>query len=99
MIQDACIDRGVKRVAALSAGKACSTINLYGVPELASNKLFIGSNAYSSQHDSIFSVARYENFIELRVSVFPFFLGEKGKGSLSITDERMTWFMVSLECI
>ncbi len=43
---DACIDRGVKRVVALSTDKASSPINLYGATKLASDKLFVAGNAY-----------------------------------------------------
>jgi UDP-N-acetylglucosamine 4,6-dehydratase (inverting) len=94
---DACIDRGVKRVVALSTDKACSPVNLYGATKLASDKLFVASNAYSYEHGSIFSVVRYGNVMGSRGSVIPFFLSEKGKGSLPITDDRMTRFMISLE--
>src|SRR5690606_24286865 len=38
---DACIDRGVKRVVALSTDKASSPINLYGATKLVSDKLFV----------------------------------------------------------
>ena len=38
---DACIDRGIKRVVALSTDKASSPANLYGATKLASDKLFV----------------------------------------------------------
>jgi FlaA1/EpsC-like NDP-sugar epimerase len=44
---DACIDRRVKRVVALSTDKASNPINLYGATKLASDKLFIAGNSYS----------------------------------------------------
>ena len=47
---DACIDQGVKRVVSLSTDKACSPINLYGATKLASDKLFVASNSYSSKN-------------------------------------------------
>jgi len=43
---DACIDKGVKRVVALSTDKASSPINLYGASKLASDKLFVAGNSY-----------------------------------------------------
>jgi len=94
---DACIDRGVKRVVALSTDKASSPINLYGATKLASDKLFVASNSYSGEHTSRFSVVRYGNVMGSRGSVIPFFLSQKGKGSLPITDNRMTRFMITLE--
>lgn len=94
---DACIDRRVKRVVALSTDKASSPINLYGATKLASDKLFVAGNSYSGSHDTRFSVVRYGNVMGSRGSVIPYFLSIKEKGVLPITDERMTRFMISLE--
>jgi len=47
---DACIDKGVKRVVALSTDKASSPVNLYGATKLASDKLFVAGNSYSGGH-------------------------------------------------
>lgn len=94
---DACIDKGVKRVVALSTDKASSPINLYGATKLASDKLFVASNAYSGEHGTRFSVVRYGNVMGSRGSVIPFFLSLGDAAELPITDERMTRFMISLE--
>ena len=94
---DACIDKGVKRVVALSTDKASSPINLYGATKLASDKLFVAGNSYAGGHDSRFAVVRYGNVMGSRGSVIPFFMSIKEKGSLPITDGRMTRFMISLE--
>ncbi|KCB21925.1 UDP-N-acetylglucosamine 4,6-dehydratase (inverting) [Bordetella hinzii] len=94
---DACIDKGVKRVVALSTDKASSPINLYGATKLASDKLFVSGNAYSGEHGTRFAVVRYGNVMGSRGSVIPFFLSIRGKGVLPITDPRMTRFMISLE--
>lgn len=94
---DACIDKGVKRVVALSTDKASSPINLYGATKLASDKLFVAGNAYSGAHDTRFAVVRYGNVMGSRGSVIPFFMSIKDTGVLPITDERMTRFMISLE--
>ena len=94
---DACIDKGVKGVVALSTDKASSPINLYGATKLTSDKLFVAGNAYSGQHASKFSVVRYGNVMGSRGSVIPFFLSIKEKGELPITDDRMTRFMITLE--
>lgn len=93
---DACIDKGVKRVVALSTDKASSPINLYGATKLASDKLFVAGNSYSGEHGTQFSVVRYGNVMGSRGSVIPFFLQQKETGTLSITDERMTRFMITL---
>ena len=94
---DAAIDKKVKKVIALSTDKASSPINLYGATKLASDKLFVAGNSYSGSHDTTFSVVRYGNVLGSRGSVIPFFLSERSKGILPITDERMTRFMISLE--
>jgi UDP-N-acetylglucosamine 4,6-dehydratase (inverting) len=94
---DACIDKGVKRVVALSTDKASNPVNLYGATKLASDKLFIAGNSYSGTQDTRFSVVRYGNVMGSRGSVVPYFLSQMNKGILPITDERMTRFMISLE--
>ena len=94
---DACIDKGVKGVVALSTDKASSPINLYGATKLTSDKLFVAANAYSGEHGTRFSVVRYGNVMGSRGSVIPFFMSIMDKGVLPITDERMTRFMISLE--
>jgi len=94
---DACIDRGVKGVVALSTDKASNPINLYGATKLASDKLFVAGNAYAGDHDTRFSVVRYGNVMGSRGSVIPFFMKLKEKGELPITDPNMTRFMISLE--
>lgn len=94
---DACIDQGVKGVVALSTDKASSPTNLYGATKLTSDKLFVSGNSYSGEHGTRFSVVRYGNVMGSRGSVIPFFMSIREKGSLPITDERMTRFMISLE--
>ena len=94
---DACIDKGVRRVVALSTDKASAPINLYGATKLASDKLFVAGNSYAGAHDTRFSVVRYGNVMGSRGSVIPFFTSVKDEGVLPITDPRMTRFMIALE--
>ena len=94
---DACIDKKVKRVVALSTDKASSPINLYGATKLASDKLFVAGNHYAGGKGTRFSVVRYGNVMGSRGSVIPFFMSIKEKGVLPITDDRMTRFMISLD--
>jgi len=98
-IVDAAIDRGVKKVVALSTDKAVNPINLYGGTKLVSDKLFISANAYSGGKGTIFSVVRYGNVAGSRGSVIPYFktLTEQGINELPITDFRMTRFWITLE--
>jgi UDP-N-acetylglucosamine 4,6-dehydratase (inverting) len=94
---DACIDKRIKRVVALSTDKASSPVNLYGATKLASDKLFVAGNSYAGGHDTRFAVVRYGNVMGSRGSVIPFFLSIRDKGELPITDARMTRFMITLE--
>ena len=94
---DACIDRGVKKIVALSTDKASSPANLYGATKLASDKLFVAGNSYAGGHQTRFSVVRYGNVMGSRGSVIPFFMSISKEGVLPITDKRMTRFMISLE--
>jgi UDP-N-acetylglucosamine 4,6-dehydratase len=94
---DVAIDRGVKRVIALSTDKAANPINLYGATKLCSDKLFIAGNSYVGRDNTIFSVVRYGNVAGSRGSVIPFFLKCRENGRLPITDPRMTRFWITLE--
>ena len=94
---DACIDKGIKRVVALSTDKASSPVNLYGATKLASDKLFVAGNSYAGSHGTRFAVVRYGNVMGSRGSVIPFFMSIRDKGVLPVTDDRMTRFMISLE--
>ncbi len=94
---DACIERGIKRVVALSTDKASNPINLYGATKLASDKLFVAGNSYAGMHNTRFAVVRYGNVMGSRGSVIPFFMGRVATGILPITDPRMTRFMITLE--
>ncbi len=93
---DAAIDKGVKRVVALSTDKASSPINLYGASKLASDKVFVAGNSYVGEHGTRFSVVRYGNVMGSRGSVIPYFMSIRDQGVLPITDPRMTRFMISL---
>lgn len=96
---DAALDRGVKKVVALSTDKAVNPINLYGATKLASDKLFIAANAYSGPHKTTFAIVRYGNVAGSRGSVIPFFrmLLDGGAKELPVTDSRMTRFWLTLD--
>jgi len=94
---DACIDKGVKRCVALSTDKASQPVNLYGATKLCSDKLFIAGNSYAGGKNTRFAIVRYGNVMGSRGSVIPFFIEQAKTRELTITDERMTRFMISLE--
>ncbi len=96
---DAALDKGVKKVVALSTDKAVNPINLYGGTKLVSDKLFIAANAYSGANGTVFSVVRYGNVAGSRGSVIPIWnkIIKNGGKELGVTDMRMTRFWITLE--
>lgn len=95
---DAAIDRGVKKVVALSTDKAVNPVNLYGATKLVSDKLFRAAHVYAAEGTQ-FVIVRYGNVVGSRGSVIPFFrkLTAEGADSLPITDRRMTRFWITME--
>jgi UDP-N-acetylglucosamine 4,6-dehydratase len=91
------LDANVKKVIALSTDKAVNPVNLYGATKLAAEKLLVQSNSYAGGTATRFSCVRYGNVVGSRGSVVPIFLQQKASGKLTITDERMTRFWLTLE--
>ena len=96
-IIDAAIDRGVRRVVALSTDKASSPINLYGASKLVSDKLFVAGNVYVGDKATRFAVVRYGNVLGSRGSVVPLFRRAAETGVLPLTDPGMTRFWITLD--
>jgi UDP-N-acetylglucosamine 4,6-dehydratase len=96
-IIDVAVDSGVNRVVAISTDKAVNPINLYGATKLVSEKLFVQGNAYSGAAATRFSCVRYGNVVGSRGSVIPVFQQQRATGKITITDERMTRFWLTLE--
>ena len=93
---DAAFDKQVGKIIALSTDKAANPINLYGATKLCSDKLFVAANG-TGFHETRFSVVRYGNVVGSRGSVIPYFLAQRSTGALTITDSRMTRFLITLE--
>lgn len=96
-IIDAAIDNGVDKVVAMSTDKAVQAVNLYGATKLAAEKLFVQSNVYKGGRKTKFCCVRYGNVVGSRGSVVPLFLKQQQQGMITITDERMTRFWITLE--
>ena len=96
-VMDAAIDNGVSRVVALSSDKAVNPVNLYGATKLCAEKLFVQGNAYSGLDGTRFSSVRYGNVVASRGSVIPLFVQQRATGTVTVTDERMTRFWITLE--
>ena len=93
---DVAINQKIKKIVALSTDKACNPINLYGATKLASDKLFVAANLHTLNAETTFSVVRYGNVMGSRGSVIPFFQDRANTGTLPITDESMTRFMITI---
>jgi len=96
-VVEAALDADVKKVMALSTDKAVNPVNLYGATKLAAEKLTVQSNAYAAGSATRYSCVRYGNVVGSRGSVVPSFLKQRESGKVTITDERMTRFWLSLE--
>lgn len=96
-IIDVAIDGGLRKVLALSTDKAVNPINLYGATKLVAEKLFVQGNAYAGAGGTRFSCVRYGNVVGSRGSVIPVFQQQRAGGKITITDERMTRFWITLE--
>jgi UDP-N-acetylglucosamine 4,6-dehydratase (inverting) len=92
---EACIERGVKKVVALSTDKAANATGLYGATKLCADKLFIAGSLAEIESKPIFSVVRYGNVVGARGSVIPFFIEKKKEGVLPITNPAMTRFSIT----
>ena len=86
----------IKKVIAVSTDKCVSPVNLYGATKLCLEKLIVHANVMSGENGPQFSVLRYGNVFGSRGSVVPLFLKQKESGILTITDERMTRFTLTL---
>jgi UDP-N-acetylglucosamine 4,6-dehydratase (inverting) len=95
-VVDAAIDTGVDQVVALSTDKAVNPVNLYGATKLCEEKIIIQGNAYAAGSDTRLSCVRYGNVVGSRGSVVPLFRKQLAQGRLTITDERMTRFWITL---
>jgi UDP-N-acetylglucosamine 4,6-dehydratase len=96
-VVEAALEAGVNKVMVLSTDKAVNPVNLYGATKLAAEKLTVQSNAYSGDRPTRFSCVRYGNVVGSRGSVIPVFLQQRAGGKVTVTDERMTRFWLSLE--
>jgi UDP-N-acetylglucosamine 4,6-dehydratase len=96
-VVDAAIDNGIEKAIAISSDKAAQPINLYGATKLVMERLFIQANVYIGERKTRFSCVRYGNVVGSRGSVIPLFLEQRAGGKITITDERMTRFWITLE--
>jgi UDP-N-acetylglucosamine 4,6-dehydratase len=96
-VVDAAIDAGVSKVVGLSTDKAVNPVNLYGATKLCAEKIIVQGNAYAAHSNTKLACVRYGNVIGSRGSVVPLFKAQAVQGGLTITDDRMTRFWITLD--
>lgn len=93
----AAISNQVPLTIGLSTDKAVNPVNLYGATKLAAEKIITQANAYAGKLPVRFSCVRYGNVVGSRGSVVPIFVRQAPTGTVTITDERMTRFWITLQ--
>jgi UDP-N-acetylglucosamine 4,6-dehydratase len=93
----AAIENDVPTVMALSTDKAVNPANLYGATKLCQEKIVVQGNAYAADSVARFACVRYGNVVGSRGSVIPIFKAQAATGVLTITDDRMTRFWITLD--
>jgi UDP-N-acetylglucosamine 4,6-dehydratase/5-epimerase len=97
-IIEAAINNNVEKVLAVSTDKAVNPVNLYGATKMCMEKLFVDASAYVGRsHRTRMACVRYGNVIGSRGSVVPLFRQQAASGAITVTDERMTRFWITLE--
>jgi UDP-N-acetylglucosamine 4,6-dehydratase len=96
-ILNAAIDHEIESVLAVSTDKAVNPVNLYGATKMCMEKIIIAANSYTGERVTKFSCVRYGNLVGSRGSVVPVFMKQRESGTLTVTDERMTRFWITLE--
>ncbi|HEY8303206.1 MAG TPA: UDP-N-acetylglucosamine 4,6-dehydratase (inverting) [Solirubrobacteraceae bacterium] len=93
----AALANDVPRTLALSTDKAVNPVNLYGATKLAAEKIVTQGNAYAGDTPVRLATMRYGNVVGSRGSVIPLFKAQALEGELTITDEEMTRFWITLD--
>jgi len=96
-VVDTAIDNDIEKMMLISTDKAVHPVNLYGATKMVAEKMTIQGNSYAGGKKTRFSCVRYGNVIGSRGSVIPLFQEQKKTGTITITDERMSRFWLTLD--
>ncbi len=98
-VLDSSIKNNIKNVVMLSTDKAVMPINAMGISKSMMEKLTFTYGFNQNSHiKTIFNVTRYGNVMGSRGSVIPIFISKMiNNQEISVTDAKMTRFMMSLE--
>ncbi len=93
----AALEESVERVIAVSTDKAVKPVNAMGMTKSIQEKLFTAANFHKGGKRTVFSCVRYGNVVGSRGSVIPLFKRQiESGGPITVTDTRMTRFMLTL---
>lgn len=97
-VLEAAYRNNVKRVVVLSTDKAVYPINVMGQTKALMEKLMIAKSRLLEHDNQVFCATRYGNVMASRGSVIPLFVKQiKNKQPITVTDPKMTRFMMSLD--
>jgi UDP-glucose 4-epimerase len=97
-VLNAAVNNKVKKVIVLSTDKAVYPINVMGTSKAMMEKLMVAKSRTVDEHITILCGTRYGNVIASRGSVIPLFISQiKSRHPLTVTDLKMTRFMMSLD--
>ena len=97
-VLNAATANNVERVVVLSTDKAVYPINAMGISKAMAEKVMVAKSRIQLENDTIFCATRYGNVMASRGSVIPLFVSQIQSGlPLTITDSKMTRFLMSLE--
>lgn len=97
-VMNAAVACDVKRVIVLSTDKAVYPVNAMGISKAMMEKLMVAKARMRKNGETVLCATRYGNVMASRGSVIPLFISQiKNKKPLTVTDPRMTRFLMSLE--
>jgi len=97
-IVEVALEENVDHVVAISTDKAVEPVNVMGMTKAIQERIFISANLHKDGKRTKFCCVRYGNVLGSRGSVIPLFKKQIESGhSLTLTDERMTRFILTLD--
>ncbi len=97
-VMNAALEAKVKRVIVLSTDKAVYPVNAMGMSKAMMEKLMVAKTRGRAEGETVFCATRYGNVMASRGSVIPLFIDQLKSGkALTVTDPKMTRFLMSLE--
>lgn len=97
-VLQAAIEEGVKKVICLSTDKAAYPVNAMGTSKAMMEKVIVAKSRTVNPDKTTICATRYGNVMCSRGSVIPLFIDQiKAGKSLTITEPKMTRFIMSLE--